>query len=321
LGMYWKEWNTSSYTSHWSPVESQSIMIEAFFNIDENSAMINELKFWLLQQKKINHWNTSKETAAASYAMLLVNQKNEILTNLLPSPNNAAVISLGGKKIGEINFKAQEIANSTDPYKMESDKEPGYFKYSIEAEKVIPSMGNISISVKTVDTKLNPYPFWGAVYWQYFEDLDKLKRNEGPLKLTKQIFVEKKSDKGIILSPIKEVANLQVGDKIKVRLQIQANRDLEYLELKDQRAACLVTIGTKNKYQSKGSWGYFQSNGEASTHYFIDRLSKGIYVIEFEQLVIHPGNFSNGISSIQSMYSPSSVSYSDEIRMVVENQK
>lgn len=321
LGMYWKEWNTSSYTSHWSPVESQSIMIEAFFNIDQNSAMINELKFWLLQQKKINHWNTSKETAAASYAMLLANQKNEILTNLLPSPNNAAVISLGGKKIGEINFKAQEIANSTDPYKMESDKEPGYFKYSIEAEKVIPSMGNISISVKTVDTKLNPYPFWGAVYWQYFEDLDKLKRNEGPLKLTKQIFVEKKSDKGIILSPIKEVANLQVGDKIKVRLQIQANRDLEYLELKDQRAACLVTIGTKNKYQSKGSWGYFQSNGEASTHYFIDRLSKGIYFIEFEQLVIHPGNFSNGISSIQSMYSPSSVSYSDEIRMVVEKEK
>ena len=204
---------------------------------------------------------------------------------------------------------------------MKSDKESGYFKYSIEAEKVTPSMGNISISVKTGDTKFNPYSFWGAVYWQYFEDLDKLKKNESPLKLTKQIFVEKKSDKGILLFPIKEVANLQVGDKIKVRLQIQASRDIEYLDLKDQRAACLITIGAKNRYQSKGSWGYFQSNGEASTHFFIDRLSKGIYIIEFEQLVIHPGNFSNGISSIQSMYSPSFVSYSDEIRMIVEKEK
>jgi len=321
LGMYWKEWNTSGYTLHWSPVESQSIMIEAFFNIDENSETINELKLWLLQQKNIHHWNTSKATAAASYAMLLVNQKNETLKNLLPSRNDSAIISLGGKKIGGFNLNAQEIAFPTDAYKMKSDKESGYFKYSIEAEKVTPSMGNISISVKTGDTKFNTYKSWGAVYWQYFEDLDKIDRSESPLKLNKQIFVEKNSDKGIILLPIKEVANLQVGDKIKVRLQIQANQDIEYLDLKDQRAACLVTIGAKNRYQSKGSWGYFQSNGEASTHFFIDRLSKGRYVIEFEQLVIHPGNFSNGISSIQSMNSPEFISYSDEFRMVVENQK
>ena len=321
LGMYWKQWNTNGYSLHWSPVESQSIMIEAFYNVDQNVESMNELKVWLLHQKKIHHWKTSKATAAACYAMLLVNKENGKLNTLLPSQNNSAVISIGGKKIGGFNFNSQEIVYSTDTYKMKSDKESGYFKYSIEAEKVIPSMGNISISVKTGDAKFSPYTFWGAVYWEYFEDLDKLKRNESPLKLTKQIFIEKKSDKGIILLPIKEVANLQVGDKIKVRLQIQASRDIEYLDLKDQRAACLITIGAKNRYQSKGSWGYFQSNGEASTHFFIDRLSKGSYVIEFEQLVIHPGNFSNGISSIQSMYSPSFVSYSDEIRMVVEKQK
>lgn len=88
---------------------------------------------------------------------------------------------------------------------MKSDKESGYFKYSIEAEKVIPSMGNISISVKTGDTKFNPYTFWGAVYWQYFEDLDKLKRNESPLKLTKQIFVEKNQTKELFYYPLKRL--------------------------------------------------------------------------------------------------------------------
>jgi L-lactate utilization protein LutC len=188
-------------------------------------------------------------------------------------------------------------------------------------EKVIPSMGNISISVKTGDAKFSPYTFWGAVYWQYFEDLDKLKRNESPLKLTKQIFVEKNTEKGILILPIKEVANLEVGDKIKVRLQIQATRDIEYLQLKDQRAACLVPIETKNRYQTKGSWGYYQSNGKASTHFFIDRLSKGSYFIEFEQLVTSSGNFSNGLSSIESMYSPGFASYSDEIRIEVEDLK
>ena len=321
LGMYWKQWNTGGYLLHWSPVESQSIMIEAFSNVEQNVETMNQLKVWLLHQKQIHHWNTTKATAAACYAMLLVNQENGKLNALLPSQNNTAVISIGGKKIGGFNFNSQEIVYSTDTYKMKSDKESGYFKYSIEAEKVIPSMGNISISVKAVDAKFSPHTFWGAVYWQYFEDLDKLKRNESPLKLTKQIFVEKNTEKGILLLPIKEVANLQVGDKIKVRLQIQATRDIEYLQLKDQRAACLVPIETKNRYQTKGSWGYYQSNGEASTHFFIDRLSKGSYFIEFEQLVISSGNFSNGLSSIENMYSPGFASYSDEIRIEVEDLK
>jgi hypothetical protein len=319
LGMYWKQRNTNGYSLQWSPVESQSIMIEAFSSMGENVEMMNKLKVWLLHQKKIYHWNTSKATAAACYVMLLVNQKNGTTNNLLSSQNSSAVISLGGKKIGGFNFNSQEFVYFNNTNKMEA--ETAYFKYSIEADKVIPSMGNIAVNVKKTDKNLILYQGWGAVYWQYFEDLDKIKRNESPLKLTKQIFVEKNSDKGIVLLPIKEVASLQVGDKIKVRLQIQANRDIEYLQLKDQRAACLVAIDTKNGYQSKGSWGYYQSNGKASTHFFINRLSKGSYFIEFEQLVINSGNFSNGLSSIESIYTPGFASYSNEIRIVVENRK
>ncbi len=321
LGRYWKEWNTGGYSLQWSPVESQSIMIEAFSTLDENEETMNELKIWLLQQKQTHHWNTSKATAAACYALLLSNQKNEEPINLLRSQNKELIISLGEKKIGVFNLNSQDISYSTEANKILAENQTAYFKYSIESEKVNSSMGNISITVKPGEPKFDNYQGWGAVYWQYFEDLDKIKNIESSLKLTKQLFVEKKSNKGILLLPIKEVATLQVGDIIKVRLQIKATRDIEYLQLKDQRAACLVPIGTKNRYQSKGSWGYYQSNGEVSTNFFINRLSKGSYIIEFQQLVIHPGNFSNGLSSIQTMYSPVFAGYSNEIRIEVENQK
>ncbi len=320
LGRYWKELNTSGYSLNWSPVESQSIMIAAFSTMDQDVETMNELKLWLLQQKQIHHWNTTKATSAACYALLLGNQK-EMPNNLLAAHNKEITISLGGKKIGGLNVKSQPIADPTEANKMLAENQIGYFKYSIESEKVNPSMGNISITVKPGETKFDHSQAWGAVYWQYFDDLDKTKNNGSPLKLTKQLFVEKKSDKGINLLPIKEFSTLQVGDKIKVRIQIQANRDIAYLQLKDQRAACLIPLETKNRYQVKGGWGYYQRNGEVSTQFFIDRLSKGTYVIEYEQLVIHPGNFSNGLSSIETIYSPAFVSYSDEIRMVVENQK
>ena len=320
LGRYWKELTTSGYSLSRSPVENQSIMIAAFSTMDQDVKTINELKLWLLQQKLIHHWNTTKATAAACYALLLGNQK-EMPNDLLPYHNKEITISLGGKKIGGLNVKSRPIADPSNANKMLAENQTGYFKYSIESEKVNPSMGNIYITVNPGETKFDTYQGWGAVYWQYFDDLNKTKNNGSPFKLTKQLFVEKKSDKGILLLPIKEVATLQVGDKIKVRLQIQVNQDIAYLQIKDQRAACLIPLETKNRYQLKGGWVYYQRNGEVSTQFFIDRLSKGTYFIEYEQLVIHPGNFSNGLSSIETMYSPAFASYSDEIRLVVENQK
>ncbi len=160
---------------------------------------------------------------------------------------------------------------------------------------------------------------WGAAYWQYFEDLDKIKTfEETPLTLKKKLFLEKNSDKGPVITPIDESTKLTPGDKVKVRIELRVDRDMEYVHMKDGRASGFEPINVISRYKYQGGLGYYESTKDASTNFFIDYLRKGTYVFEYPLRVSHQGDFSNGITSIQCMYSPEFSSHSEGIRVVVE---
>ena len=93
---------------------------------------------------------------------------------------------------------------------------------------------------------------------------------------------------------------------------------MEFIHLKDMRAAGLepVNVLSTSKYQD-GLW-YYESTKDASTNFFINYLPKGTYVFEYELRVTYKGNFSNGITTIQSMYAPEFSSHSEGIRVKVE---
>jgi uncharacterized protein YfaS (alpha-2-macroglobulin family) len=163
---------------------------------------------------------------------------------------------------------------------------------------------------------------WGAVYWQYFEDLDKIIPNafgtETPLKLKKQLFIERNSDKGPVLEAIADGAELKVGDKVKVRIELKVDRDMEYIHMKDMRAACMEPVNVLSGYKWQGGLGYYESTKDASTNFFFNWLARGSYVFEYSLFVTHTGNFSNGITTIQCMYAPEFTSHSEGVRVSVE---
>ena len=194
----------------------------------------------------------------------------------------------------------------------------GYFKKRIEGEKVKAEMGNISVSIKSSDPKSPPSGGWGAVYWQYFEDLDKITSAETPLKLKKQLFIERNSDKGPVLEALADGAELKVGDKVKVRIELKVDRDMEYVHMKDMRAACMEPVNVISSYKYQGGLGYYESTKDASTNFFFGWLNRGTYVFEYPMFVTHTGNFSNGITTIQCMYAPEFTSHSEGIRVNVE---
>ena len=162
---------------------------------------------------------------------------------------------------------------------------------------------------------------WGSVYWQYFEQLDKITAHETPLKLSKKLFVETNTAGGPIITPITENNTLRIGDKVKVRIELRVDRDMEYLHLKDMRAAGFEPVNVISTYRYQDGLGYYESTRDASTNFFISYLPKGTYVFEYPVLVSHSGNFSNGISSIQCMYAPEFTSHSEGIRVTVTRKK
>ena len=159
---------------------------------------------------------------------------------------------------------------------------------------------------------------FGSVYWQYFEDLDKITTASASLSLVKKLFVEKNTDTGPVITPVNEGDYLNAGDKIKVRIELRVDRDMEYVHMKDMRASCLEPVNVLSGYRWQGGLGYYETTKDASTSFFFDYLRKGTYVFEYSLYVTHTGNFSNGVTTIQCMYAPEFSAHSEGIRINVE---
>jgi len=294
LGMYWKK-NTNSWYWYQAPIETQALLIEVFSEIHPKEVeTIDNLKIWLLKNKQTNQWKTTKATTEAIYALLL--QGSDWL-----SVTDAVDVLVGGKKIEASKLENVKIEAGT-----------GYYKTAWNGTEVKPIMAEVQIAKKGDGIA------WGALYWQYFEDLDKITSAETPLKLKKKLFLKKNTDTGEEISEITSTTDLKVGDLVKVRIELRADRPMEFVHMKDMRAAGFEPINVISRYKWQDGLGYYEATKDASTNFFFDYLPKGVYVFEYDVRVNNAGDFSNGITTIQSMYAPEFSSHSEGVRVSVE---
>ncbi len=307
LGMYWKE--TSTCFWYQNPIEYESAMI-AFYNemlVYKNNAAISQnisdMKTWLILNKQTNNWKTTVATADACYALLMGEDD-------LMDKNKTMSI-----RLGEVKFSSATEKGAAGT---------GYFKERIGGDKVKPSMGNITVTTNTFDLNNKPVAkpdrgiSYGAVYWQYFEDMDKITPATSPLSIKKKLFKEKNTDKGKVLTPVNENDVMKVGDKVVIRLELRSDRDMEYLHLKDARAATMEPENVLSSYKWQDGLGYYEATKDASTNFFISYLQKGTYVFEYPVYITHTGNFSTGTANIQCMYAPEFTSHSEGMKVRIE---
>lgn len=293
LGMYWKE-NTNSWYWYQAPIETQALLIEAFSEIKNDVKTVDNLKIWLLKHKQTNQWTTTKATTDAVYALLL--QGSDWL-----SITDAVKVKVRGEKIEASKLDNVQVEAGT-----------GYFKTTWTKNEVVPKMAEVQLVKKGNGIA------WGALYWQYFEDLDKITTADTPLKLKKKVFLKTNTDTGEVISEINDETRLNVGDVVRIRIELRADRPMEFVHMKDMRAAGLEPINVLSSYKWQDGLGYYESTKDASTNFFFDYLPKGVYVFEYDLRVNNAGDFSNGITTIQSMYAPEFSSHSEGVRITVE---
>ncbi|MCP4217992.1 MAG: hypothetical protein GY765_25335, partial [bacterium] len=291
MGMYWKD----SYGYYWyqSAIETHALLIEMFSEVMEDRKSVDELRTWLLKQKQTQDWGTTKATADACFALLI--NGTQWLTQSQPPDITVGKIKIDPKKIDGVKVEAGT----------------GYFKTSWPRDEITPDMGRITVKNN------NEVVAWGGVYWQYFENLDKITPAETPLKLKKQLMVERPSDTGPVLHPLSK-KDVKIGDRIKVRIELRVDRNMEYVHMKDMRASGFEPEDVISMFKRQDGLGYYQSTKDASTNFFFDYLPKGTYVFEYALRVSHAGDFSNGITSIQCMYAPEFSSHSQGVRVEIK---
>lgn len=293
-GMYWIA-NKAGWYWYQAPIETQALLIEAFAEVNHDIKSVDAMKVWLLKNKQTKNWPTTKSTTEAIYALLM--QGNDWLS----VKDNTTI------KIGDEKILTKKLS------KNEKEAETGYIKMNWKAEEVKKEMATISIQNNS------KVPGFGGVYWQYFEDLDKIKTNSGAvLSVSKKMYVKGRTFNSNETQKINIKTPYKIGDLVTVILTITAKEDMEFVHLKDMRASCFEPVNTLSEYQYKDQLGYYMSTKDVATHFFFDRINKGTYVLEYDIRVNNSGEFSNGITTIESMYAPEFSSHTKGIRVKVQ---
>ncbi len=286
MGMFWREDELSCWWYR-APIETQALMIEAFAEITNDSIAVEDCKAWLLKQKQTQNWKTTKATADAVYALVL--RRTDYLANTKPVE----------VKLGDETVKPENIEAGTGFY------EKTYYKNEIERQ-----FSNISV------IKEDKGIAWGGAHLQYFEEISSITPHATNLKLEKKLFLKNDTKKGKIITPI--TGPLSVGDIVTVKIILRVDRDMEYVHLKDMRGSGLEPVDVLSQYRCQDGLRYYQSTKDAATHFFIDYLSKGTYIFEYDLRVQLKGRYQNGIAEIQCMYAPEFNSHSDSQRLEVQ---
>jgi uncharacterized protein YfaS (alpha-2-macroglobulin family) len=286
-GMYWKA-SEGYYWNH-APIERQALLIEFFEEAAKDRASVDNMRFWLLTQKQTTHWKTTKATTEACYALLLNG------TSWLNEDPTLTV------KVGSATVDFPKSAINPTQTKVWN------------ATEIKPEMAKVTLS------KQGEGIAWGALHWQYYEDLDKITTHKNTqLQLTKELMLVVQTDSGPVLTPITDKTVLKAGDLVKVKLVIRSDRDLEYVHVQDMRAAGFEPLNVLSGAKWNNSFGYYESTRDASTDFFIGYLPRGTYVFEYSLRVNNAGNFSNGITNIQCMYAPEFNAHSQGIRVEIK---
>ncbi len=279
FGMYWKV--DGGWYWYNSGIESQAAAIELFSEVAQDEAAVAELQMWLLQRKRTTHWGNTRATALACFAML--------------ERGGAMLVERGDVRvqIGGEEFKPEAHDDAEYIAGLE------YTRVDWSGAEISPRQGELEIDNRGTT------PGWAGLYWQYFEDLDKIPAaDDGPLSIRKRLFIRDKSIDGESLREVDSSTPLQVGQTLVVRVEIRVDRQMEYVHVQDMRGAGFEPRDVVSGHQWQDGASYYLSVRDASVNMFFSLLRPGAYVLEYDLFVAHRGRFSNGISTIQSMYAP-----------------
>lgn len=279
LGMYWD--NVTSGWRYYDKVGVTSRILQAFHEIDPRVDEIDLMRKWMLLMKQTNDWGSCSLASGAVYTLLSTG------TNWLeraPLPT----VTVAGEKL-EFDRVDQWL---------------GYARRSLDAS----TTGQLVIDRQAAG------PAWGSVYVQYVAPMTSIEAASiDDLSITKQLAVYQPD------GTVKAVTGaLHVGDKVQVRLTIKNARDLDYVTVVDERAACFEPVDQTSGYRYADRIGYYHETKDVTTRLFFNDLYKGTHVVTYDVYVMAPGKFSMGIATVQSQYAPQETAHSAGDTIAVE---
>ena len=272
MGRYY-DTQRASYSWRDYKIPTQVAAIEAIKRLTpQDTETIMEMQRWLLQEKRTQAWDTPINSADAIYAFL--NGNSQAL-----APQAKTVLSIDGKPL--------DTSDATAGL--------GYVKTALPAE------GAKTFTAEKSSTGTS----WGAVYAQFTQPTKDIADQQSGISVKREVLSAEGAKLSVVsqLSTLNsQLSTLKVGDRITVRITIEADRDYDFVQLVDKRAACMEPVKQLSGYNWRD--GYYCTPKDQATSYFFDVLPKGRHIIETEYYLDREGTYETGTCTVQCAYSP-----------------
>ena len=296
MGMYWRD-NRAGYFYYQRPVETQALLIETFREVmPADTLSVAQMQQWLLKQKQTTRWSSDIATLRAIQSLMPVESKGYKLKTKM---EDAVVVR--GKHVTDTLHTAVE------------DGSAGYLRHTYRGDSLARLTNSNSVSATIV--RPNKGISWGALYYQYTEQMDKVPASETGITLERMLY---RIEADGSLTELKNGVNISVGDRLRVRLNVSCDRALEYVELKEFRAACLEPVSTASGWVWGWGLSYYVAVNNSHNAVYIDRMEKGKYTIDADYYVTNPGTFTLAPSVLQCLYAPEFRATSSGLRIIVK---
>lgn len=297
LGMYWKE-NQNSWGRYGNSISTHAMLTKAFQKTGCDAKELADLRFHLITKKETTQWSNTQGTLAAIDALV---GDGKATSDLRKSGNRTvATIKIGGKQIDEKRLSGD-----------------GYVKIHYGKENFTPELCN-SIHVEQPAGQEGI----GGIYIAYDAPYSEITSGKSGIEVKKKMYKvvigNDGDDDKEMLQEIKEGEKLKKGDKVKIVMTLRSDRDIDFVQVLDLRAACLEPVRKRPGMEWADSRFYYQSITDSEYSMFFDHISKGTRVFEYTLHVTQSGEYTQGITKVIPHYCPAFSANSEGGKVRVE---
>lgn len=278
FGRYWKR-PQNPYSWVQAPLSTQVRIMEAMQEIRRGDPSIPQMALWLIKQKQSRHWPSAMATIDACHVLISLSTT------------------------GDLSREAGMEWQMGDRHIRTSDGESslGYWRMDIPGSELDSGMARIRLKLDGSSSLSS----WGALYWQYTDQRDKGEESASGLRLRREVLVERPGPGGSAWESLGEGDSLIVGDRVRVVLFLESDRDMDYVHLEDAFASAWSPESVISGYRGSDGLGFYQTGEEAAMHFFFSRMPKGKFQVHYDLQVRQAGEVDAGLATMNSLYAPS----------------
>ncbi len=283
LGTYWAA-EDRSWLWYNDTVETHAFVLYAMLELDPQSKLLDGVAQWLLLDKKLGHWKSTKATAEAIYALTHYSKRAGTL-----GIREEATVSIGPDRTQLV---------------FEPSKADGKRQIVVPGEKVTPAHANV-----TVEKPTRGFMFASAT-WHYATDrLPKEERGDF-FNVSRKYYKRVLKGTQWTLEPLTEGAAIAVGDEVEVQLSLRTKHQAEYVHLRDPRGAGFEPSSNVSKWKWDLGISWYEEIRDSGTNFFFERLPVGEYAFKYRIRASMAGTFRVGSATVQCMYAPEFTAFS-----------